>query len=132
MKKVLLLIILVFNLSNAQSTRYADKESKAYIEAMEGNIYRISGASHEEGFDGVGYTTTYSNPFYTGYFTIKDGLVYKCTRKGVIEKLYFNEYIYVYGISSTIHYIGAKMPLISALRKYKKYIYRVKKQIKRK
>ena len=123
--RTILLVLLITLSSISYGQTYADNASKEKIESMEGNIYRMNSASQEEGYDGIGYVTTYSNPFYTGYFTIKDGMIYKCSRKGVIKELMFNEQIY-----ATDSYLGCKVGLIREIDKYKKYLFHIKRQQK--
>ena len=51
-------------------------------------------------------------------------MIYKCSKKGVIKALMFNENIYV-GYNT----LGAKVSLIKEIDKYKKYLFNIKKEM---
>ena len=120
-----LLLLLAITLSTlTQAQTYADKASKEAIEKMEGKIYKMNAASHQEGYDGIGYVTTFNNPFYSGYFTVKNGMIYKCSKRGKIKALMFNEDIYAsYGR------LGSKVSLIRSIEKHRKILFHIKKEI---
>ena len=120
-----LLLLLAITLSTlTQAQTYADKASKETIEKMEGKIYKMNAASHQEGYDSVGYVTTFINSFYSGYFTVKNGMIYKCSRRGKIKALMFNKDIYAsYGR------LGSKVCLIRNIEKHRKILFHIKKEI---
>jgi len=125
-----LLLLLAITLSTlTQAQTYWDEASKEKIEKMEGDIWRVYGSRIEVGYESTGETvTTYSNPMYSGYITIKDGLVYKCNRKGKIKELFMNDGIYVSGASSNPFGIATRVMTIPSIGKFKSYHYTTTKK----
>tara|TARA_R110000796_G_scaffold33962_1_gene87830 strand:- start:47 stop:439 length:393 start_codon:yes stop_codon:yes gene_type:complete len=125
-----LLLLLAITLSTlTQAQTYWNEDSKEKIELMEGDIWRISGSRISEGYEGTGESvTTYSNHMYTGYIIIKDGLVYKCSRRGKIKELFMAEGIYVSGSNRNPFGLAVRVMTIPSIGKYKSYFYKTTKK----
>ena len=129
MRRILLVLAITLSTLTYGQDTYWDEASKEKIEKMEGDIWRVWGARIEVGYESIGESViTYENLMYTGYITIKDGLVYKCNRKGKIKELFMGQGIYVSGSSSNPSGLAARVMTIPSIGKFKSYHYTTTKK----
>tara|TARA_R110000782_G_C14512998_1_gene380145 strand:- start:108 stop:503 length:396 start_codon:yes stop_codon:yes gene_type:complete len=129
MKNLLLLLAITLSTLTYGQDTYWDEASKEKIEKMEGDIWRVYGSRIDVGYESIAQlVTTYSNPMYSGYVIIKDGLVYKCSRKGNIKGLFMNKGIYVSGSSSNPFGVSTRVMTMPSIGKFKSYHYTTTKK----